>query len=323
MRYAKIIIGNVHGINRTKIAEEVWLENYLLKVLKDTTEYMESHLLEELSLDDISDNVNITKFHLLRIWKGATGIGLIEYVRKRRIACALGDLLSSQNNIDFIADKYGFGSERTFVRIFKEEYGTTPSKWRKNPFAIRIQDRFNVDFMGLAGDGLVYFKSISVIPEFSIAGLLYQVDIRDNYENQTANKLGVDFFYNHRKKVLNPVGKDIYYGYTSVPKESINYTYYQPSIGIDMASIVPPAMTVRRIPTHKYGVFTYMGLHSPEEISSKNLKDLWELVFDKWMPTVEFKIKENYHFEYINYARCSKQYCECDLYFPMEILGNG
>lgn len=142
------------------------MEHYLLKILKDTTDYIECHLCDELTLDSISENVNITKFHLLRIWKGATGTGLMEYVRRRRIAASLTDLLSRLNNISFIADKYGFGSERTFNRIFKEEFGTTPAKWRKNPIPLNILDRFNADFMNEAGNGLIFFKSVTVFSLF-------------------------------------------------------------------------------------------------------------------------------------------------------------
>jgi AraC family transcriptional regulator len=88
------------------------MDHYLLETLNTTTAYMEEHLLEPLCLDDIAARVNISKFHLLRIWKGATDTGLMEYVRRRRIALSLGDLLHHQNSIDFISAKYSFGSER-------------------------------------------------------------------------------------------------------------------------------------------------------------------------------------------------------------------
>lgn len=296
------------------------MEHYLLKILNDTTEYIEGHLCDELTLDAISDNVNVSKFHLLRIWKGATGTGLMEYVRRRRIAASLADLLSKQNTVDFIADKYGFGSERTFNRVFKEEFNTTPAKWRRNPVALNILDRFNADFMQRAGSGLVFLKSVTVLPAFSIAGIIYELDFHDNMKNQTANKLGVEFFHQRRLSVLNPVEKDIYYGYMSVPNNNYLHTFYQPSIKVNASSIIPSGMSVKHISTHKYGVFTYIGLHRPEEISSKNLKELIDFIHNSWIPTIEFRLTENFWFQYINYARCNKQYCECDLYFPIECL---
>jgi AraC family transcriptional regulator len=296
------------------------MEQHLLKVLNDTTDYIERNLYDELTLDSISENVNISKFHLLRIWKGATGTGLMEYVRRRRIATSLSDLFSPLNTIDFIAEKYGFGSERTFNRVFKEEFNTTPAKWRKKPAALNILDRFNADFMYLAGEGLIFLKSVTVLPDFSLAGTTYKVNIEDDMQSQTANQLRVEFFYQHRPKVLNPVEKDVYYGYTMLPDNKLPYTYYQPAIQVDESSIIPPEMTVKDIHAHKYGVFTYMGLHSADEISSKNLAELLDFIYTKWVPTIDFRLKEKFRFEYINYARCSKQYCECDLYIPIEWL---
>jgi AraC family transcriptional regulator len=293
------------------------MDNYLLGIIKDTAEYIESNILEDLNLDLISENVNISKFHLLRIWKGATSTGLMEYVRRRRITLSLGDLISHKNSIEFISSKYSFGCERTYNRVFKEEYNTTPAKWRKNPCPLNILDRFNADFMNCAGEGLVFFRSISVLPVLSIAGHEYVVDVEDNMNNQTANKLGVDFFYNSRLKVINPVQKDIYIGYTAVPDDFKGFTFYQPSVQVGESSIIPPGMKSRHVKPHKYGVFTYMGPHCPEEISSKTLIDIWKYVSEVWMPTVEFDLKENFHFEYINYARCNKHYCECDLYYPI------
>jgi AraC family transcriptional regulator len=296
------------------------MDNYLLEIIKNTTEYIENNLLETLNLDNISENVNISKFHLLRIWKGATSTGLMEYVRRRRIAQSLGDLLNDERSIEFISSKYSFGCERTYNRVFKDEFNTTPAKWRRKPSPLKILDRFNADFMSCAGEGLIFFRSVTVLPAFSIAGVEYMVDREENMKFQIANKLGNDFFYNNRLKVINPVEKDIYVGLTTIPDRPVSYTFYQPSIQVNQSSIIPPDMKLKHIVPHKYGVFTYIGAHRPEEISSENLSYIWKYVFETWMPTVQFNLKENFSFEYINYAKCNKHYCECDLFYPISFL---
>lgn len=296
------------------------MDNNLLEVIKRTTAYIEDHLLEDINLDDISENVNITKFHLLRIWKGATATGIMEYVRRRRIAMSLGDLINKHYNINFISNKYGFGSERTYNRVFKEEYATTPSKWRRNPTPLNILDRFNADFMNCAGDGLVFFRSIRVLPSFTIAGIEHYVSKEENLKTQIAAKHAVEFFYQHRHSIIKPVEKDIYIGLTTFPENDTEYTYYLSSIQVNQNSIIKPGMKIKTIPAHKYGVFTYMGPHGPEEISSKTLAPVWKYIQEVWMPTVQFNLKENFYFEYVNYAKSSKKYCECDLYIPISIL---
>ncbi|RCX22699.1 AraC family transcriptional regulator [Fontibacillus phaseoli] len=296
------------------------MDHHLLETISQTTDFIENHLLEELNLDIIAGRVNLSKFHLLRIWKGATSTGLMEYVRRRRIAESLADLLNDRNTIEFISSKYSFGSERTYSRIFKEEYHISPARWRRNPASLNILDRFNPDFLNRAGEGLVFFRSITVLPSFSIAGIEHAVDVEDNLKHQTANRLGVDYFYNSRPKIINPVKKDIYIGFTTVPSNFQGYTFYQPSTQIGLNSIVPPELKVRHIATHKYGVFTYMGPHRPEEITSESLRTIWEHVTEVWMPTVQFDLQENFRFELINYEKCNKQYCECDLYYPISEL---
>lgn len=296
------------------------MDNHLLEIIRNTTEYIEGHLLEDINLDSISENVNVSKFHLLRIWKGATTTGLMEYVRRRRIALSLGDLMNAHSTIEYISCKYSFGCERTYNRVFKEEYHITPAKWRRSPTPLHILDRFNADFMNCAGEGLIFFRSITVLPTLTLAGIEYPVNTEDNRRNQTANRLGVDFFYNHRPEVINPVEKDIYIGLTRVPKPYRDNTLYLPSVQINQNSILAPGMLIRNIKPHKYGVFTYMGPHRPEEISSKNLEAIWNYVNEIWKPTIQFELEEEFHFEYINYAKCNKKYCECDLYYPISPL---
>jgi AraC family transcriptional regulator len=159
-----------------------------------------------------------------------------------------------------------------------------------------------------------------VLPSFTLAGIEYQVNERENSRNQIANQYGVDFFYRRRQEVINPVDKDIYIGLTLIPENYNGTTNYMPSVRINQNSIVAPDMKIRQIKAHKYGVFTYMGPHRPEEISSRTLEPIWKYIMEVWMPTVTFELTENFHFEHINYAKCNKHYCECDLFYPISEL---
>lgn len=295
------------------------MDHYLLDIINEATEYVEEHLLEEsLCLDSISSHVKVSKFHLLRIWKGATSTGLMEYVRRRRVALSLADLLESKRSLEFISWKYSFSCQRTFSRVFKNEFGMTPAQWRSHPVPLQVLDRFNVEFLSRAGEGLVFFKATEILPAFDLAGYEYEVGVEDNHLHQTANKLGVEFFNKHRARIANPLEKDVYIGFTTIPAVFAGFTRYLPSVPVGPASIVPKDMACRHVKAHRYGVFTYIGLHRPEEISSATLGAIWHQVFHIWMPTVEIKLPEAFSFERIDYARCSRQYCECDLYYPIK-----
>lgn len=294
-------------------------EHHLLDIIHETTNYVEDHLLEEtLCLDTISSHVRVSKFHLLRIWKGATATGLMEYVRRRRIALSLGDLLERRSSLEFISWKYSFGSQRTYSRVFKSEFGMTPAQWRIKPVPLQVLDRFNGKFMNRAADGIIFYRTTAVLPAFSIAGIEHKIEVEDNRLNQTANKLGVDFFHHHRQRIMNPLEKDIYIGFTRESQPFDGHICYLPSVSVGPASIVPEGMTCHRIEAHRYGVFTYIGQHRPEEISSATLGAIWDQIFEVWMPTMKLKMLDTFNFERIDYARCSKHYCECDLFYPIE-----
>jgi AraC family transcriptional regulator len=309
-----------NGLSRLSGKFGAIMDHAMLVLIRDTTTFIESHLLEPLNLDVISDHVCMSKFHLLRIWKGATGTGLMEYVRRRRLACSLEELLKHHNSMDCVAQWFGFGSDRAYSRAFHEEYGRTPARWRRRPEALDILDRFNPEFLNTAGDGLVFYKATTLMPAFDVAGLLHVVDAAENRKTQIANRYGNTFFHEHRKRILNPVDLNRYIGLTTMPGPRPGTTWYLPSLLVDRNSIIPDGMTEKHISAHKYGVFTYMGMHRPEDISSKTLAGIWSFVNDVWKPTMQFQLREEFHFESVQYARCNRQYCECDLYYPIATI---
>jgi AraC family transcriptional regulator len=47
--------------------------------------YIESHLAEPLTLDEISNVAGVSRFHMVRAFAAATGFSVIRYVRARRL----------------------------------------------------------------------------------------------------------------------------------------------------------------------------------------------------------------------------------------------
>ncbi|WGI63354.1 primosomal protein N' [Escherichia coli] len=54
------------------------------RVTQEVISYLESHLMDELSLKQVHEKVGYSHFHLLRVFKRETGLSMGEYVRKRR-----------------------------------------------------------------------------------------------------------------------------------------------------------------------------------------------------------------------------------------------
>lgn len=95
-------------------------------------EYINSHIYEDISIDNICSAVHISKYHFCRQFKKATGLTVMEYILKTRIVIAKNMLLKEKITITEISSRCGFSSVSYFSRIFKKETGMTPLKYRKN-----------------------------------------------------------------------------------------------------------------------------------------------------------------------------------------------
>lgn len=92
---------------------------------------IEDSLTEHLTIDDLARSSFISKSHFQRLFYDITGEPVMEYVKKRRLALAALELISSSSRIIDIAVKYGYGSNEAFSRAFKLCYCVSPSEYRK------------------------------------------------------------------------------------------------------------------------------------------------------------------------------------------------
>jgi AraC-like DNA-binding protein len=101
------------------------------KNIQNTISYIEQHLCENLTLDDIAKVAGFSKYHFLRVFKRETGAGLWEHIQSRRLSFAAKLLMSSDTDIMEIALNCQFQSQEAFTRAFKKVYALPPGKYRK------------------------------------------------------------------------------------------------------------------------------------------------------------------------------------------------
>lgn len=93
--------------------------------------YIGKNYSSKLSLDTISNEFFISKFHLSREFKKIFGTTIGDYILKQRISKAKSLLRFSEASIDEIAADCGFSDGGYFIRVFKNEEKLTPAKYRK------------------------------------------------------------------------------------------------------------------------------------------------------------------------------------------------
>lgn len=90
-------------------------------------EFIDRHLCDEFSLDDIAGIAGYSSFHFARKLKEETGKTVMDHVREKRIFAAACELKAGANVCD-TAMKYGFDTHAGFTKAFTLIYGCTPAE---------------------------------------------------------------------------------------------------------------------------------------------------------------------------------------------------
>lgn len=98
--------------------------------IKLVHQYVQDNYDKKISLEEISNLVNMTPVSFNRFIKKRTGRTFITYVNDIRISLASRMLLESDHTIGEISYKCGFNNIANFNRIFKQNKKITPSEYR-------------------------------------------------------------------------------------------------------------------------------------------------------------------------------------------------
>jgi AraC-like DNA-binding protein len=93
--------------------------------------YVDEHLFEKITLSDIAANCFYNPSYFSRRFKHYFGKNLSEYVNEKRLFAAARLLREGNETAAAIAQKCGFSDTSQFYRLFKSEFGCTPSEYRK------------------------------------------------------------------------------------------------------------------------------------------------------------------------------------------------
>ncbi len=102
-------------------------------IIRDLLAWLEGHLDQPLSLDNVAAKAGYSKWHLQRMFKEVTGHAIGAYIRARRLSKSAVALRLTSRPILDIALQYRFDSQQTFTRAFKKQFSQTPALYRRSP----------------------------------------------------------------------------------------------------------------------------------------------------------------------------------------------
>ena len=91
---------------------------------------MRENYAELYGIDELSDNLNVSKSHLVRTFKEQVGITPGQYLTQVRINAAKQLLFHREYSLDVIASLCGFSGANYLCRVFKQHTGMTPTEFR-------------------------------------------------------------------------------------------------------------------------------------------------------------------------------------------------
>jgi AraC-like DNA-binding protein len=89
-------------------------------------QYIDDHLTEDLSVDQIAEQFYLSKFHMMRLFRSGTGTSVGTYILHRRLMLAR-DLIAGGMSATESCFRSGFGSYSSFTRAYGKYFGTTPT----------------------------------------------------------------------------------------------------------------------------------------------------------------------------------------------------
>jgi AraC family transcriptional regulator len=259
----------------------------VIAILNRVVEFVEDHLTDELDVGRLATSLGTTEYHVRRMFSSLAGIPLSEYVRRRRMTVAAGDLLGDDDLLT-IAVRYGYGSTEAFGRAFRAVHGAGPADVRRDGGPLRTQPhlRFRLTVEG----NTTMDTRIADRPDFRLVGHAARVPLIHEGVNPhiQAHIAALPVDEHARLKALGDtepsgilaVSADVDPDYA----EGSELTYLH-GVAITSSTIVPDDLDVIEVPAGTWAVFRTAGDYP------QALQETWAATATDWFPSNPWRLR--------------------------------
>ncbi len=100
-------------------------------VVRSCLDYVETHILERITLREMSAEIGYHENYISRSFKREVGKSLFDYINQRKVENARGILVSNRVSLGELSAELGFSSPSYFCAVFKKETGMTPMEYQQ------------------------------------------------------------------------------------------------------------------------------------------------------------------------------------------------
>ena len=242
--------------------------------------YIEEHLTEDIDYSEISKIACCSEYHFKRMFSFLSGIGLSEYIRRRRLTLAALDLKDKSLRIIDVAVKYGYDSADSFSRAFHSMHGILPSEVRNSNIQLKAYPKMTFQ-LSIKGGCEMNYRIVEKGP-FKIVGFKKRVPIIFNGVNPEIAKMTELLTPEVIKKLkaLSNVEP------TGIISASANFSEGRMEekgeldhyIGVATSSDETAEFDVLQVEDSTWAVFESIGPY-PE-----TLQNVWGRIYSEWFP---------------------------------------
>ena len=269
-----------------------------LTSIRTAVEYIETHLEDDISVQDIADRLFISPFFLQRGFAVMTGYSIGQYLRSRRLYQAAVDLKETDDKVLDIALRYCYDTSESFTKAFSRFHGATPSQVRSGASVnVFLPLTLSVSIHG--GDQMEY--TIAPMFPFKLIGFQKIFDNETSYAeiprywDEICEKYANNVYAGNEP--ANPYEQalvDNCIGEYGVCIDDIGEGRFRYLIaGKYTGGEVPEGMVLYEFPRGEWAVFNCVG-PLPDAMQSVNTR-----IFREWLPgNPEYEIRGNVNVEW-------------------------
>jgi len=274
-----------------------------VKSLNKAINYMESHLLEKLTSEEIAAHIAISSYHFQRCFSLLTGMTIGEYIRNRRLSLAGQELSISKEKVIDIALKFGYETPESFTKAFMRFHGVTPSQAKAEGAGLKSFHRLIIKIT-LEGGSVMDYKIVSK-DAFDVLGMTRAFKAEKSFDD-LPKFWGEYFLSGYHKRVTGLMGV--------CQQERLASADFQYTIGCEykQGAEIPNGFGLITIPASTWVVFKCVG-PMPQAIQA-----VWKRIYSEWQPQAEYERIEEYDFElYTEGDNQSKDYVS-EIWIPVK-----
>lgn len=98
-------------------------------LVEQVSAYVEGHMGERITVEQLAEQVHMSKYHFLRRFKELTGVTVHAFITDKRLIKACEGIQEGMN-ITQVYQSVGFTEYSSFLRNFKNAFGVSPGKYR-------------------------------------------------------------------------------------------------------------------------------------------------------------------------------------------------